>query len=153
MGLNFSDRHDISRWRERCAEQRKIAEEYPAFDKRMVTVEEYQWNLGPWRIIFCLEIWSAPRWNASVSIQEEVAHETVELGNGQKAEIPQDAMLMLSSWSPEHFEQAKFILGEVFGPILRPGDDHQKALEFHGLNALHWIVPYEGERPWIRKQA
>lgn len=151
-GLNFFNNPDIARWKERCAEQRKIAETYPAFDKRMVTVEEYRWTLGPWTIMFMLEIWDKPVWRASVSIQEQIAYETVELENKAKIEVPQDALLAVSSWVPEHFEQARFILGEVFGPILRPGDDHQKALEFQGLMCLQWIIPFEGEKTWLKRQ-
>lgn len=153
MGLDFLDGGDIANWKQMAEDHRKIAEEYPAFSRAMVNVEDYWFKLGPWRIGFMLEIWSAPMWVGSASIQEQIAFETVEMENGQKIEVPQDALLAVSSWTPEHFEQARFILGEVFGPILRPADDHQPALEFRGLMTMQWRVPFEGEKTWIRRQA
>jgi hypothetical protein len=150
--LDFQDKADIATWRERAAEHRAIAEKWPAYDKRMVTVTDYRFELGPWHVTFILEIWKEPVWVGSVSIQEQIGFETIKIQHGHKIEIPKEALLAISSWSPEHFEQARFILGEVFGPILRPGDDHQPALEFKGLMTLQWRVPYEGEKPWRKNQ-
>lgn len=148
MSLDFLDGLDLSRWKQMCAEHRLIAERWPAYDRAMVTVEDYWFKLGPWRIGFCLEIWAKPMWVGSTSIQEQIGYETVELTNKQKIEVPQDALLSISSWTPEHFEQARFILGETFGPILRPNDPHQAALEFSGLMTFQWRVPFQGEPTW-----
>lgn len=148
--LNFRSKRDLSTWKDKCAEQRKIAKQWPAYDKRMITCEEYQFAIGPWHLVFCLEIFSKPAWVGSASIQEEVAYETVTGAHGEKFEVPQDALLAVSSWHSEHFEQARFILAEVFGDILRPGDKHQPALEKRGLMTLQWVVPYEGERFWLK---
>lgn len=152
--LNFSDRMDVRRFKKKCEDQRRIAEKWPAYDRRMAAVEEYCWTMGPWRLIFMLETWSKPVWHGSASVQEEIGTQTIVQSKwgSEAVEIPQDALLATQSWHPEHFEQARFILAEVFGPILRPGDDHQRALETVGLMALHHQVPYEGERYWIRNQ-
>ncbi len=151
MALDFLDKHDLGNWRQMCADHRAIAERWPAYDRRMVSVEDYWFKLGPWRIGFCLEIWNKPIWVGSVSIQEQIGYETVELNNKARIEVPQDALLSISSWVPEHFEQARFILGELFGPILRPNDPHQAALEFSGLMTFQWRVPYEGDKRWLKK--
>jgi len=152
MALDFVARWDIANWKRMCADHRAIAERWPAYDKRMVGVEDYWFKLGPWRICFMLEIWDKPLWVGSVSIQEQIGYESVGLENGGRIEVPQDAMLAISSWVPEHFEQARFILGELFGPILRPGDDHQPAMEFQGLMTFQHRVPYEGPHFWKTKQ-
>jgi hypothetical protein len=155
--LNFYNDADIATWKERCADQRKIAEEYPAYDPRMALVEEYQFNIGPWRLVFYLEVWGKkPMWHGGASIQEQVAYETVTITEGMyagtKMEVPQDALLAVSSWMPEHFEQARYILAEVFGPILKPGDKFQPAEETRGLFTLQWRTPYRGKRNWQEKQ-
>lgn len=152
MSLDFADRADIRRWKKTCEDHRKIAERWPAYDRRMINVEEYKMELGPWRLVFCLEIWNKPMWHGSASIQEQIAYETVTGPSGEKLEVPQDALLAISSWVPEHYEQARFILAEMFGPILRSGDKHQPAQEFIGLFTLQWRVPYEGEPKWKNRQ-
>lgn len=152
MSLDFWDSRDLSSWKKMAEDHRSIARRWPAYDKRMCMVEDYWFKLGPWRVCFLLEIWDKPLWVGSISIQEQIGYETVELENKQKIEVPQDALLAVSSWSPEHFEQARFILGEVFGNILRPGDQHQPALEFRGLMTFEWRVPYEGVKFWLKHQ-
>ena len=155
--LNFVAKWDLDNWRERVESQRKIALQWPAYDKRMSAVEEYGFKLGPWSLRLVLEIWKKPYvWHASAAIFEQVAYETVAFDQGPmkgaKVEVPQDALLAVSSWVPEHVEQARFILGEVLGPILRPGDEHQRAEEFFGLWAMHHRVRYEGEEVWRKQQ-
>jgi len=146
--LNFSNRADIKRWKHKCEEQRRIALKWPAFDKRMLTCEEYHFSIGPWQLVFCLEIFDKPMWVGSASIQEQIAYETYTGEHGERFEVPQDALLSVSSWVPEHFEQARYILAEVFGDILRPGDKFQPAKETEGLFTFQWRVPYEGEHFW-----
>jgi hypothetical protein len=152
-GLNFWDQKDIGKWKERCAEQRKIAETYPAYDLRMSSVDEYGWTLGPWSLRLVLEIWQKPfMWHASAAIVEQIGYESVTLNSRQKVELPQDALLSVSAWVPEHYEQARFVLAEMLGPALRPNDDSQRAEEYLGLWAMHHRVKYEGDRPWRKLQ-
>lgn len=158
--LSFIARWDSDKFKAKCRDQRRIAERWPAYDKRMGTVEEYACQLGPWHLVFLLEVWDEPAmWHGSAAILEQIGTQSVKFEQnnwgfkaGTIAEIPQDALLSIQSWVPEHFEQARFILAEVFGPILRPGDDHQQAEETTGLWALHWRVKYEGEKTWIKNQ-
>lgn len=67
-------------------------------------------------------------------------------------EIPQDALLAVKSWHPEHFEQARFLMAEMLGPYLTSGDKHQPAEEHEGLWALHHRVRYDGPSTWKGKQ-
>lgn len=155
--LNFYNGADIAKWKEQCADQRKVAETYPAYDARMSSVDEFGWKLGPWSLRLVLEIWQKPfLWHASAAIFEHIAYETVTIDQGlykgAKVEVPQDALLALSSWHEEHHEQARFVLNEILGPILRPGDKHQPAEEFDGLWAKHVRTVYTGSRPWLKGQ-
>jgi len=155
--LNFHDKYDLANWKEKCEDQRKIALTYPAYDPKMATVREYQFNIGPWRIVFYLEVWDKkPMWVGGASIQEHVGYETVTVDSGLykglRAEVPQDALLATSSWVSEHFEQARFILAEVFGDILKPGDKFQPAQEAIGLFTMQWRTPYAGKLSWNRSQ-
>lgn len=155
--LNFHNRADFKRWKKQCEEQRRIAQKWPAYNPRMGNVEEYGWRLGPWSVRLTLEIWRKPYvWHCSAAIFEQVALETVVFDNGPmagaKVEVPQDALLMMSSWHYEHYEQARYIMGEALGPELKPGDNHQPAMEFRGNCALHWLVKYEGPETWRNAQ-
>ena len=149
--LSFVDQWDIARFKKKCVDQRRIAEQWPAYDRNMALVDEYRWRLGPWALSFMLEVWAEPVWHGSAAILETIGYTTVD--PKWRTEIPQDALLSINSWVPEHFEQARFILAEIFGPILKPGDQHQPALETKGVMALHWHVKYEGNRPWRKYQS
>lgn len=155
--LNFHDRWDLANWKEKCADQRKIAEEWPAYDPKMLGVEEYGWKIGPWSVRLTLDIWKKPyMWHASAAIVEHVAYETVTVNEGiykgVSMEVPQDALLAVSSWVEEHHQQARFLLNEMLGPILRPDDKQQQALEHDGLWAKQVLVKYEGNAPWRKRQ-
>ena len=155
--LNFVDKCDLANWKERCADQRKIAESWPAYDPRMIMCEDYYWKIGPWSVGLVLWIWQKPfMWDASATIAEHIGYETVAMDQGMykgaKVEVPQDAMLAVSSWHPEHHEQARFLLNEILGPILRPGDKLQQATEVDTLFSKQALVRYEGDQPWKRKQ-
>jgi hypothetical protein len=155
--LNFHNRADLRRWKKQCEHHRHISQTWPAYDPRMSGVEEYGWKLGPWSLRLVLEIWNKPYWwHASAAILEEVGRETVPFDRGplagSKAEVPQDALLAVSSWHPEHFEQARYIMAEMLGPELKAGDKFQSAEERRGLWALHWRVQYQGKETWIKQQ-
>jgi hypothetical protein len=150
--LNFVAKWDIQAFKAKCADQRKIALEWPAFDRRMGACEEFHWTMGPWSLTFCLEIWrDKPTWHGSAAVVEEIGYETVTGNLGMKYEVPKDALLSTSSWTNVHKEQARFVLAEVFGDILRPGDKFQPANEVLGLWAMHHLVPYQGEPVWKSK--
>lgn len=161
--LNFADQYDVANWKAKCEEQRRIAQRWPAYDPRMSTVEDYGWKLGPWSLRLVLEVWKSRRnelgnyvWHGSVACIDQIGYETVTINEGMhkgtKFEIPQDALLAVKSWEPEHFQQARYILAEMFGPILRPGDDHQQAVETLGLFTMQWRVKYEGPETWKQQQ-
>jgi hypothetical protein len=152
-GLDFIAKWDIESFKKKCAKQRGIAQRFPAYDRNMVLIDEYRWKMGPWHLMFMLETWNKRRqvWHGSAAVLELIGHTPVEDVPEQrdlkyKLEVPQEAWLATCSWEPEHFEQARYILAEVFGPILRPGDDHQQALETTGLWSLHHHLKYEGSR-------
>jgi hypothetical protein len=151
--LNFHNRADIKRWKHQCAEQRRIALTWPAYDRGMLMVEEYGWKLGPWSLRLVLEIWQKPYfWHASAACFEQIAFETVTGPNGERFEVPQDALLKRDSWEPEHVEQADFILNEILGEFTRADDNSQQILIFDGLWARHMKLKFEGEETWKTKQ-
>ena len=154
--LDFANRADIKRWKQKCEDQRRIAVKWPAFDPRMCLVEEYGWTLGPWQLRLTLEIWQKPyMWHGSAAIIEQIGLETATATEGQfkgmKYEIPQDALLARSSWHPEHEAQAMFILNGMFGDLIRAGDDSQQVQVFDGLWARHLRFKYEGEATWLKR--
>ncbi len=155
--LNFSDKYDLEKWQLRCAEQRAVAQQWPAYDRRMSSVDEYGFKIGPWSLRLVLEIWRKPYiWHSSAAIFEQIGYESVNIDKGfyagSKVEVPQDALLAVTSWVPEHFEQARYLMAEALGPELKAGDKFQAAEEHQGLWALHWNVKYQGPERWKRKQ-
>ena len=151
--LNFHNRADIRRWKDKCAEQRRIALKWPPYDERMSSVEEYGWTLGPWSLRLVLEIWQKPyMWHASVACVEEISLETIKMENGGTFDVPQDALLARQSWHPEHVEQADFILNEMLGDLIRANDNSQQVLVYDGLWARHHKLKYEGEAVWRKTQ-
>jgi hypothetical protein len=151
--LNFANKFDVARFKAKCEDQRRIATKWPAYDARMAGVDVFGWLLGPWSLRFMLEVWQKPFvWHGSAAILEQIGY-TTETGKlGMKYEVPQDAMLSTSSWVEEHKEQARFILAEIFGEILRPNDKFQPANETIGLLCMHWHVLYEGKKYWLSRQ-
>ena len=119
----------------------------------MSGVEEYHWRVGPWGLGFMLETWErkpleddplppGPLWHGDVMIREETDYRTIDVH--RRIEVPQFHLLSIQEWEPTHYEQAKFLLAEMFGPILRSGDQHQGALQILGSTAMHWYVRHEG---------
>lgn len=113
--------------------------------------------LGPWRAIFLLATYlPKSEWQGSVSLLEQVGYKRVIIPDGKFKggwfDRPDDEYLPLKQWEREHWEQARFILAELFGDIIRPGDNSQRAVEVDSENVLAWRVPYEGEPKWLSTQ-
>lgn len=155
--LNFYDRADRRRWARICHDQRRIAKKWPAYHWRMAMCQDYYRQLGPWRMQFMLVTFTfKPEWRGSVLLFEETAYKSVVLAKGplvgSKVEMPQDEPLPLKDWDNEHWEQARFILSELFSDIIRPGDNNQRCLEVSQPMTLVWVVPYEGPQYWMEMQ-
>ena len=150
--LNFHDRADIAKWREKCADQLKIAQTYPCYDVRMCEVEQFGFKIGPWSLRLTLEIFEKPyMWHGSAAVIEQIGYETVHSKMGDLG-IPQDALLSRSSWHPEHEQQADFLLNGMFGDLIRAGDNSQQILVFDGLWGRHIKFRYEGAETWKKRQ-
>lgn len=155
--LSFWDRADRRRWKVACEDARRIAKQWPAYHPRMIMVEEYQRRLGPWRTIFCLETYlPRPCWTGSASILEQVAERRIVIPSGRLKggyfDAPDDDYLMVKQWEPQHFEQARFLLAELFGELIRPGDNNQRCEESQSDHLLVWRVPFEGPKYWMERQ-
>ena len=157
--LNFLDRADRRRWQRMCQDARNIAREYPAYDYRMMMCEEYARQLGPWYTIFALETFlKKPCWVGSASILEQVGERRIVIPDGPLKggfyDAPKDEYLTIAQWEPEHFEQARFLLAELFGELIRPGDDSQRCEEtaLPQMHTMIWQVPYEGPKYWQERQ-
>lgn len=145
--LSFSAQWDLETFKNQCELQRSIAAASPIVTKQRNRLGKYRWRLGPWRLCFVLETWVDPLWHGSVYVYEEVGYKTVD--HKLRLEMPEDKALFTDDWTPRHFEQARFLLAEMFGPIIRPGKD-QQVLESVALLGLHWHTRFEGSGTWQR---
>ena len=155
--LNFLDRADRRRWAKACEDARKVARTWPAYNVKMILCQEYARYLGPWRIIFCLQTFMPkPSWMGSASIVEHVADKRIVIPDGKYKggyfDAPDDEYLPLKQWEKEHFEQAEFLLAEMFGELIRPGDNSQRCDRAELDHVLLWAVPYEGPQYWLQAQ-
>ena len=56
--------------------------------------------------------------------------------------VPKPRILFTRDWDRDHKAQARFLLAEMFGPILKPGDKYQQADETLDDLEMHWTVSY-----------
>lgn len=137
--LDFVANWDLEGFKRQCVEQRALALRYPAYDKGMAQVEEYHWRLGDWSLGFMLETWGDPLWHGSAAVLD-VPYKTDPT---LRLEVPKPQPLFIDDWDADHFAQARFLLAEMFGPIIRPGDNSQRAQEALGALAMHWYVRHD----------
>lgn len=153
QNLSFHNRADIKRWRDICAEQRRVALRWPAYDPRMSSIEEYGFRLGPWSLRLVLEIWKKPYlWHASAACIHHIGYETFHGERGETFEIPKDELIERAKWLPEHVEQADFLLNGIIGDLIRAEDNSQQVSIYDALYARHLTLKYEGEELWRTKQ-
>ena len=139
--LDFIAQWDIDEFKTRCVTQREFAERHPAYTKTMWRDRNYHWSVGGWGCCFMLETWGeVPLWHGSVSILED-NYQTIDCK--LRLEVPRARLLPTCDWDRDHFDQARFLLAEMFGPIIRPNDNSQRAMDTTGLYGLHWTVDYD----------
>jgi hypothetical protein len=139
--LDFVADWDLDAFKKDCENHRVLAKFSPVVDKNMVLWPEYHWRLGRWHLAFMKEVWRRPVWHGSVTVFDEVGHRLVDVK--RRLEVPHDEWLTTTDWEPKHLDQARFLLAQMFGPILRPNDKHQPALETRAFKALHWHIPVD----------
>lgn len=133
---------DAEALRELCLKARKAAKNNPCYRPIDVGDERLEFRFGNWFARCSIDKFSpdkAPTWHGSVSILEEVGEQDVQLESGIIIKVPQDAMLATESWTAEHFKQARYLLGELLGPVIL--EEGQQVVEHTGLFALHYITP------------
>lgn len=135
--LDFIAGWDIGEFKRQCIAHREVARRFPAYDKEMATLDDYHWILGDWSLSFLLETWAKPVWHGSVAVLDV----PYKVNTIIRVDLPAPQPLWTKDWDEDHFKQARFLLAEMFGPILRPGDKSQHATDTVGPMALHWHVP------------
>lgn len=140
QGFEFAP-GDTEALRELCTKARKAAKNNPCYRPMDIGDERLEFRFGNWFVRCSIDKFSpgkAPTWHGSVSILEEVGEQSVQLESGIIIKVPQDAMLASESWTDDHKKQARFLLGELLGPVILT--ESQQVVEHLGLFALHWIT-------------
>lgn len=136
--------HDREVWPKLCERLRAIARQNPSMSPDDALRTQHSQKVGPYNIWFSLELWPrTPVWHGSVSILEKIGEQDVKLALGGEesvVQVPEEGILSVSHWTEQHYQAARDLLGDVFGPILRPRDDSQQVLEQKGNFGLHWVL-------------
>lgn len=134
---------DADKLKELCNSARKAAKSHPCLTPIDVGDERFEFRFGSWFCRICVDAFKKPRtWHASASVLEVVGEQPQQLASGIIVNLPQEAMLATESWKPEHFKQARYLLGELFAPLIV--GEKQVVHEQTGLFALHYITEYRG---------
>lgn len=140
--MSVASKHGIEHWKRTCKEARGLARRYQCYQPDLIRHPIFRGKVGPYSICFTCNTWETPAtYVGSIAVLEQIGWQTGKLwGMPAGVEIPQDAMLAVESWSKEHFDAARELLSDLFGDILKPNDDSQRAIENRGLMALSWTV-------------
>lgn len=123
-------------WKAKCQQQRTIARFAPCYTPVACLDPCYRWSReGRWHLSLTLETWCAPPvWHATAALLEDLKHSDNEWG------MPEQGLLATQVWDTEQQEQARHLLADAMGEILRPNDESQQAEEIKGLFCLHWRI-------------
>ena len=123
-------------WKAHCARQRDIARFAPCYAPIQCVHPRYRWTReGRWHLTFTLETWCAPPvWHATVVLLEDLK------GTENKWGMPEQGLLATSVWDIAQWDEARHLLADAMGEILRPNDDSQQAEEVVGLFGTHWRI-------------
>lgn len=133
---------EIAEWKETCKRQRDIARCNPCTDPRMVPLDDFGVRLGPWALRLTLDAFlKPPMWHGSVSLFKKIGDETVYGPDGVPIfEVPQEGLLAVESWSREDYDEARELLGNLFGSLINHAD--QRVIEGYTPNGmvLNWMT-------------
>lgn len=127
----------------RCARQRERAREFPCWHIGQSLQEAYKFHLGPWNFVLTLDRYIKPvAWHGTVSLLEDLGEERITDEQGRYLfDAPRVGMQEAKKWDNETYQNARDLLGLVFGPIIRTDT---KIFENRLGFAMHWLIPFDG---------
>lgn len=136
------DTAELAKWKETCKRQRDIARRNPAYDPRMLLLQDYCMRLGPWSLQLTLDTYlKPPMWHGSISLIKQIGDELVYGTDGVPIfEVPKEGILAVDDWTQEDYSEARDLLGDLFGPLINHAD--QKVIEGRnpGGAVLQWLT-------------
>ncbi len=133
---------EIAEWKETCKRQRDIARRNPAYDPRMVLLEDFSVRLGPWALRLTLDAFmKPPMWHASISLIKQIGDELVYGADGVPIfEVPKEGVLAIDDWTQEDYSEARDLLGDLMGALINHPD--QRVIEGYvpGGMAMNWMT-------------
>ncbi len=123
-------------WKAECAQHRIIAQLAPCYTPIACVHPRYRWSWGErWHLTLTLETWSDPPvWHTTAALLEDL------IGSENEWGMPEQGLLATQAWDVTQWEEARHLLADALGEILRPNDDSQEAEEIKGLFGLHWRI-------------
>lgn len=128
-------------WLETCQRQRLVARAAPCLTNGDKQLPQYYFRHldtdREWSLSMTLEVsTSGLVWHGCASVLQDVPT------GGPFAAVEQ-RLLPLQLWTKEHFTDARAILADLFGELIRPNDNSQEAHELRAWVVLHWFIPYD----------
>lgn len=139
MSQNLNS-EEQAKWKETCKRQRDIARCNPCTCVAMVSCEDFDCEVGPWHLRLTLDAYlNPPQWHGSISLMKEIGDELVYDEKGVPLfEVPKDAMIAVNDWTPEEYDNARDLMGALFGPLINSSD--QRVVEARVSMTLQWFT-------------
>lgn len=121
-----------------CLKARKLAKNNPCFTPDDCGDPKFRFRFGSWSLCCTWEaLVPGPRvWHGSAAVLAEIGTQPAMMPSGLIVQVPQEALLANESWEKEHKDQAKFLLGELLGPVIIKDDQTVNVIS--GLFSEHW---------------
>ena len=142
----MSDETARAAWLRKCEQQRKIAQTALCTHPKLAYLPCYRWQQVSfenqhklWSFCLVLETFTRPyQWHVSISVIADIPSTENEFG------LPEQGSPFTEHWSDDDRKEAREMISEVLGSLLRHSDDSQIVMVQQGLSALHFMVAYEG---------
>src|SRR5260221_10131616 len=132
-------------WQNLCSQKREFALTHPLRHEKLIVLPEFHFTQRSfhlpyveWHIRFGLHGWAQPKyWEASITLVTDYPDTENKFGE------PDKGTPFFINWEPEQKKEARLMLNDVFGDIIRYADDNQRVFVFEGSTHLLLRVIFE----------
>lgn len=135
-------------WIEGCKKRREWVLTHPLQHPRMIVLPQYLFKQKSfhlpyveWHVRFGLHTWARPPfWEASITMITDYPDTENKFG------LPDEGTPFFINWTHDQKKEARNMLNDVFGPIIRHADDTQRLYVTEGSTHLLIKCLYEKDK-------